>query len=598
MPITLADAVVRLSADATQLNKDLSKAETQTTSFFKSFGSKANLLMAGAIAGGAAAATGALIQVGKTAVNVAFEMDNLERSFEQTLGVTTERAQQLGDIVQDVYVRGLGDSLTQVGEAVEAVNLGLGDLGIDDTGIEQITGDVLLLSDAFGVDLNEAVRTTSILMKTGLAKDSQEALDIMTAGFQNGLNVSDDLLDTLNEYSEDFARMGLTADETLGILNAGLDAGVLNTDKIADAMNEFGIRVKEADIVENIGEINTEMSELLASFQRGDISEFDLFTTAISLLEEIEDPIERNTIGVMLFGSMWEDLGADAILALNDVDESLIKTNGATKELGESVGTSLPERFERLKRRATIALEPFGERLITLAETQIPHLESALGGLIQVIDNLGLAWGVALDIGEFALDTLAKKAAKAVFGMEEKETQFRVDEDGWFFDESAGFWGNVNAPGSLFTTKGGPPLSVPSAGATLGAVDSSTGQAFGATAPPAGFVGGIGGFAGSAPTAQTPTVFAGQNPNLRDNGGEFGAFEPFGVGKDMPFEIIVPNQAGNAITPDQLAEAMQGGGTRIDTVNITVMAGEDGEETARNLIAGLRSKGIQVGGNA
>jgi hypothetical protein len=585
MPITLADAVVFLSAEDSQLKKDLNQTEKGTASFFKSFGSKANLLMTGAIAAGAATATAALVQVGKTAFDVAFEMDNLERSFEKTLGVSSERAQELGDIVQDVYVRGLGDSLTDVAGAVTEVNQALGEFDLGDTEIEQLTADVLLLSETFDVDLSEAVRTTSILMKSGLAGDGREALDIMTAGFQNGLNVSDDLLDTLNEYAEDFARLGLTADETLTILNNGLNAGVFNTDKIADAMNEFGIRVKEVDIVEDIGEINEELGELILSFQRGEISEFELFNTAITLLENMEDPMARNQAGIMLFGTMWEDLGEDAILALNDIDQGMIETSGTTEQLGEKT-KSLNQRFEILKRRGKVALEPLGEKMISLLEDVFPTFELGILNLISLVDNFGLKWQIALSIGETTIETLAKKAASAIFGLEETKPQDLADEQGWYFDPGSNAWRNLNAPGTEFLTRGGPVITPEMKAAQSQPLTAWQYDTHGnlISQPPL-----------------TPEQIEAVGPggfDTNDNGGLFQAGTPFGVG-DIPFEIFVPNQNGNAITPDQLAQAMQGGGgggSQIQNLNVYVSGGADGEETAQNIINGLRLKGIQIGG--
>lgn len=43
-------------------------------------------------------------------------------------------------------------------------------------------------------------------------------------------------------------------------------------------------------------------------------------------LAEMEDPIAQNTAGVDLFGTMWEDLGPEAVTAMADIQTSSYDT--------------------------------------------------------------------------------------------------------------------------------------------------------------------------------------------------------------------------------------------------------------------------------
>lgn len=43
-------------------------------------------------------------------------------------------------------------------------------------------------------------------------------------------------------------------------------------------------------------------------------------------LFELKDPLEQNTLGTQLFGTMWEDLGVDGVKALMNINGEFDKT--------------------------------------------------------------------------------------------------------------------------------------------------------------------------------------------------------------------------------------------------------------------------------
>ena len=72
---------------------------------------------------------------------------------------------------------------------------------------------------------------------------AEEAYNIIAVGAQNGADQNGDLLDTLNEYSAQYAALGLSADEFVSGLISGSEAGVFSIDKVGDAVKEFNLRV-------------------------------------------------------------------------------------------------------------------------------------------------------------------------------------------------------------------------------------------------------------------------------------------------------------------------------------------------------------------
>lgn len=82
----------------------------------------------------------------------------------------------------------------------------------------------------------ELAHSATQLMRTGLANSVTEALDIITAGSQKGLDVTGDWLDSIGEYSTQFRKLGLTGSETMTLLKQGIEGGARDTDKVADSL--------------------------------------------------------------------------------------------------------------------------------------------------------------------------------------------------------------------------------------------------------------------------------------------------------------------------------------------------------------------------
>ena len=72
---------------------------------------------------------------------------------------------------------------------------------------------------------------------------------------------SDDLLDTLNEYSPLMKAAGVSGEQFVGILDQGLAVGVRNTDLLGDAIKETNIRLQAGDTSKAIGDISSPITK-------------------------------------------------------------------------------------------------------------------------------------------------------------------------------------------------------------------------------------------------------------------------------------------------------------------------------------------------
>lgn len=256
-----------------------------------------------------------------------------------------------------------GAAMLETAERAKVIKQTLGEL--DPADLEAVDRAAVLLSTRFGADLTKQMAAARVVMQA-FGVDGAGAMDIITAGFAGGLNSADDLTDTLQEYGTFFAALGLSADDTLNIIQRGLANGARNTDYIGDAVKELGIRLGEAGTAGKLAPLSAELAGLVEQFQAGAIGGPEAFQAIVSGIAAIEDPVAQQAAGVALFGTKFEDLGIQAITAMGQVDEALIRTAGAADQAGQRI-TSLGEIFPRLFAGLGQALQPVNDGLIGIA---------------------------------------------------------------------------------------------------------------------------------------------------------------------------------------------------------------------------------------
>jgi phage-related minor tail protein len=341
--------------DATRASKSLEKAEKDaaeatddaveaTNSGGRGLGEYASQLggAAKAAAGFAAAAIG--VGAGVDLISQALVGTDIQATLSAQLGSTPEMAAEFGSIAGRLYAHNYGESLQGVAEGLRAVWQS-GALAEDATGaqIEDITGKALNLQKVFGVDLTKAMRAVGVMMRTDMAPNAETALDIVVRGFQQGVNVADDYLDTLNEYSTQFRKLGLDGATATAILSQGLKAGARDADVVADALKEFSIRSIDGSTATSAA-YKTLGLDAAATAQQiaagGDGAAAGL-QTVLDRLRGIEDPVLQAQAAVGLFGTKAEDLGA-ALFALDPqaAVNGLGDVAGAAQRMGETIAAS------------------------------------------------------------------------------------------------------------------------------------------------------------------------------------------------------------------------------------------------------------------
>ncbi|MFB7936049.1 phage tail tape measure protein [Streptomyces sp. NPDC056049] len=289
---------------------------------------------------GAGVAAGAALAAG---FQEALNQGQITSRLGAQLGATGPEAAKYGKIAGQLFKDAVVTDFQQGADTIRAIaGSGLLPPGATNEQIKSIATNAADLANTFEVDLPMAANAAGAMVKNGLAKNSKEAFDLLTAGMTGLGPAADDLLETFGEYSPVFKSAGLSGETALGLMRQAIQGGwVKDTDKIADAFKELNLRATEGskgvqDAFKALGlDAKKTGDDIAAGGKRGEKG-MDL---VLEKLRELgPNTQEAKQIVSTLFGGPGEDMGA-ALFAL-DVDkaaDSLGNVSGEADKLGDKL---------------------------------------------------------------------------------------------------------------------------------------------------------------------------------------------------------------------------------------------------------------------
>ena len=323
------------------------------------------------------------------------ESDTALAFLEARTGATGASLEGFETVLNDVYAGGYGDSITDVSDSLAQV-VQMTD-GLDDASLAQVTQNAMTLNDVFGYDVRESLRATNSLMdQFGIT--SEEAYNLIAQGAQNGLDQNGDLLDTINEYAVQFQSAGYSADDMLNMLANGAESGTWSIDKLGDAVKEFNIRMSDGTANDYLQQIGLNADDIIARFNSGGEDAQSAIGDVMAALQECDNETLQYQAGVGLFGTMWEDLGIDAVASLMDTEGAITSTNDAMAKMDEAAHDTLPDSMTRLGRTIeTEVFTPIAEKLTPVIQDAVDFVTDKVGPAVDwIADHLpqiGIAVG-------------------------------------------------------------------------------------------------------------------------------------------------------------------------------------------------------------
>lgn len=351
------------------------------------------------LASGAIAGIGA--KLSESIVN-GLEVRKINNKMAAALTLTDIEREKIEEASKSLFSKAYGESYDEVAAAMTAVvSTVSGARKATSIELEKMGRDVLNVASTWDVGVEEINRAAEIMINTGIAKNWDDAISQIAGGFQTLGASGADWLDTLIEFSDDFAKFGLSGESAVGLIKSAMDAGLKDTDKFADALNELSITLMEGgktdDIIKGIGIDPKKMRENIK--KGGDAARSELINVLGALQKDGD---------VGNFQKLMSSIGEDFQSIFMNMDLTNVQTQfqGVTGDmaeldrvLNEGGVTSIVEMeraFESL----------FAEVAIPLFNEFLPYLQSFVKFLQEnewAVKLLAAVIGTALVLAVVAL---------------------------------------------------------------------------------------------------------------------------------------------------------------------------------------------------
>ncbi|MFD8496207.1 phage tail tape measure protein [Amycolatopsis sp. NPDC059657] len=381
---------VTILGDVSDLTKKLGDGDKAVSGFGVSLGNVASSV--GGMAAKFAVVSGAVAGIGD-AISDALSQESLSDKLNAQLGATAAQAKTYGAAAGSLYAKGYGESMAEINEAIRGVVLnidGLRDASQSD--LERIAAKASNTAAIFDQELGGVTRAVGQLLRTGLVSSADEAFDVITAGFQKGVDKSGDFLDTINEYSTFFRELGIDATTATGLISQGLRGGARDADKVADAMKELVLRTKDGTkgTAEGFKALGLNATDMAQRFTAGGAESAAAFDLTLERLRAMPDPVAKATAATSLLGTQSEDL-QKALFALDPKTAAaeLGVIAGAADKAGTAFHDNAQSKIEAFGRTLTTGLvSVISTYVLPIVETLAGFLTTVFGPAVSLVAGI------------------------------------------------------------------------------------------------------------------------------------------------------------------------------------------------------------------
>lgn len=320
--------------------------------------------------------------VATAAITAGASLESAVDKYIAKAGKSVEETEKYKKVLTDINDANFGEGYEDIANTMAIVEQQM--RGLDDAAdLENITKKAYYLKDAFDAEINESVRAAKMLMEQwGMSAD--EAFELINQGYQKGLDKNGDLLDSINEYSVHFRQIGLSATDMFNTFSLGAESGAFSIDKVGDAIKEMGIRLKDGTATDTLKSMKLNANELEKAFAEGGEKGSWAFGEIVKGLQNIKDPLKQNQAGVTIFGTMWEDLGKDAVFSMTSYGEAFDETaNTMSSSMDKMYNNTKSSAESSIKRIKTISAN-LGTKLLPVVNKVLDKVEV----FINKLDNL------------------------------------------------------------------------------------------------------------------------------------------------------------------------------------------------------------------
>lgn len=354
------------------------------------------------------------------AIEGALDVTTLKTKIDITFDVPEESKATVKSVIKELEAYGVEGEAALEGVRRQWV---LNKTASDEVNAAIVKGAATISAAYSGIDFTELIQETYEISRE-LKISREEALgltnNLLSIGFPP------EQLDIISEYGAQLQRAGFSGKEIQAIFTSGVETGSWNIDNLLDGLKEGRIRVAEFgdELPRALEEflVKTDISKkqfqewgkaVAAGGEGGTKAMYEIAKT----LNDIDDATIKNTLGVQIFGTMYEDQGQniidtllkakDKVVDLKDGQEQL---NNMTSKLDSSPAVKMKKAISELK----TAMEPLLEvvaKVISKVANWISENPKLAATITAISTAVGILIGVVLAITPVILGLSAAAGA-------------------------------------------------------------------------------------------------------------------------------------------------------------------------------------------
>lgn len=403
------NSIANIRRDLQQLQ---SEAE-QTTDSVEGIGDSLEGVAGALVAGGGIAGT----------IEQAFGTSGLDTQIDISFNIPDESKQAVKDAISSVEVYGI-----EAETALEGVRRQFA-MNIDKSREQNaaIVKSAGAITRAFSdIDFTELIQESNEIA-AALNIGQEDALAMTNALMKMGF--PPDQLDIITEYGSQLARAGYSAEEIQGVFAAGIETDSWNIDVLMDGLKEgrivlaeFGSGVDEAtlDLIKGT-DISAKQLETWgkAVAKGGEDGKKAMLDVAMQL-SKVEDDTQRNSLGVKLFGTLWEEQGKNITDTLmnagkwtGDLSKNQDILNRSVAELDADPQVRLNTALSNMSTALTPLLTQVADFVAKVADWVAKNPELA-ATIAAVATGVGILIGVFMAITPIVVTLTSMAAALGV----------------------------------------------------------------------------------------------------------------------------------------------------------------------------------------
>lgn len=305
------------------------------------------------------AALALAVVITKAVIDGATSYDKAITDLQITMGITEQSAKDLYAAIKDISKGGY--SIEGIANAVKLLEQRFG-LSADES--EELAQSIDLLNK-YGYEHKDIIRfMTSAVNDWGMTYE--EALDYILKGEQEGLNLSEDWMDTLVEYTPIFSTLGVTGNDAFNLIREAMNATGVDSDKAADMVKEFFLKFTEGSdsTKEAFDTLGLNLEKLQKQVDDGSITSVDAMKKVMQAIMDVGSETEQSRILQELFGGTVEYGSIGIVEAWANVGNEVVNTTGTIDTAKEAFEGSYEAAKQDLSNSWNILSETVGSKAI------------------------------------------------------------------------------------------------------------------------------------------------------------------------------------------------------------------------------------------